>query len=626
MSKNREYYELLKKIPTASLSQRSCKTSGKLIVCLIEFREMPEIEYVMNALFQVYEPEEIGIAIMFGNDNAAYIRERYESIQNIKLIQLDLGNITRQIYSKLLKRPQFYEHFIDFSHVLIYQTDALIFQKIPDEYFEFDYIGAPWRPNVPWSKYKAGNGGFSLRKVSAMIQTCESNRNLPMARINGSNEDILFASQDRYKYPQINSEMHKSFSVEQVYHPEPIGCHQAWHAFAGVHAGRWKDFLEVNIKNKLYGKNSLVFYLFSGVGFCNQLFSLELAVYLSNITKRKLVLCIKHPLVHCGKPRKEYGHIIDYLKFFSKSLPFGYDLHTYEQVDVFEKTLRGYEFEMESRVSNTVFVDPEFDLKTQTAFAHGRDIVKDFRILFDKTIPTVIFKKSNASRFFTNFLTNQKNVETMNEIAKTLSFTNDPIDEIARQIFGSFQSPVLAIHLRFGDAHKTVEEIQKNNENLERNLTPWISRYENVLIMTDRRDNEIFSKFSKKLIFTDDLITDDIKKILQKTFKNTQVAEFLIQKTLCELSDEFIGSMGSTASSHIQYKRYTSDKSFEKHTDINLPNFDKSSLTLKTVSSNEEFDWSKKRFKKGHPVSWQMLFPVNVSKDEKRSLKIEFKR
>jgi len=44
----------------------------------------------------------------------------------------------------------------------------------------------------------------------------------------------------------------------------------------------------------------LVYELFSGVGFYNQLFSLETAIYLANISNRKLILFIKNPLCHCG--------------------------------------------------------------------------------------------------------------------------------------------------------------------------------------------------------------------------------------------------------------------------------------------------------------------------------------
>ena len=56
----------------------------------------------------------------------------------------------------------------------------------------------------------------------------------------------------------------------------------------------------------------LIYELFSGVGFCNQLFSLETAIYLSNITNRKLILLIRNPLCHCGRASWDYGYFMDY--------------------------------------------------------------------------------------------------------------------------------------------------------------------------------------------------------------------------------------------------------------------------------------------------------------------------
>ena len=58
--------------------------------------------------------------------------------------------------------------------------------------------------------------------------------------------------------------------------------------------------------------NILIFDLFSGVGFCNQLFSLETAVYLANISNRHLVLCVRFPLSHCGRVNWEYGFFPDF--------------------------------------------------------------------------------------------------------------------------------------------------------------------------------------------------------------------------------------------------------------------------------------------------------------------------
>ena len=72
----------------------------------------------------------------------------------------------------------------------------------------------------------------------------------------------------------------------------------------------------------------LAYDLFSGVGFCNQLFSLETAIYLANISNRKLILLIKNPLCHCGSSSWNYGK---FMEFFSdeylKYLPHGIEIY-----------------------------------------------------------------------------------------------------------------------------------------------------------------------------------------------------------------------------------------------------------------------------------------------------------
>ena len=56
----------------------------------------------------------------------------------------------------------------------------------------------------------------------------------------------------------------------------------------------------------------IIYEIFSGVGLCNQLFSLETSVYLANVLNRKLILIIKNPLAHCGKASWNYGYLLNF--------------------------------------------------------------------------------------------------------------------------------------------------------------------------------------------------------------------------------------------------------------------------------------------------------------------------
>ena len=87
----------------------------------------------------------------------------------------DYNFINIMSYSKLLLNPEFYQRFVDYNYILIYQLDAFVFyDKL--NYFcslNYDYIGSPM--SFSWQKYgRVGNGGLSLRKVSSCIRVTEN--------------------------------------------------------------------------------------------------------------------------------------------------------------------------------------------------------------------------------------------------------------------------------------------------------------------------------------------------------------------------------------------------------------------------------------------------------------------
>ncbi|AUC80646.1 DUF5672 family protein [Lacinutrix sp. Bg11-31] len=98
-------------------------------------------------------------------------------------------------YNSLMLSEVFYERFLDFKYLLIYQLDAFVFKNELIEWCEkgYDYIGAPWiaSPNTIVKKvlslfdskrkkerskifFKVGNGGFSLRNVSKSYEIAKA--------------------------------------------------------------------------------------------------------------------------------------------------------------------------------------------------------------------------------------------------------------------------------------------------------------------------------------------------------------------------------------------------------------------------------------------------------------------
>jgi hypothetical protein len=106
-------------------------------------------------------------------------------------------------YNRLLLSNYFYEQFLDYEYILIYQLDCLV---LADKLFYWcdkghDYVGAPWIEIPPKTKKrlfefrrvlinKVGNGGFSLRKTRTMYRYSFILKLLPSFLLR--NEDIYF--------------------------------------------------------------------------------------------------------------------------------------------------------------------------------------------------------------------------------------------------------------------------------------------------------------------------------------------------------------------------------------------------------------------------------------------------
>lgn len=99
---------------------------------------------------------------------------------------------SRYDYNRLLLSPLFYRRFAEYTHVLVYQLDALVFS---DELLSwcaepYDYIGATFYRDLieqadgyrwRYSRVACCNGGLSLRRVEAFLAHLEGRRSLAAA-------------------------------------------------------------------------------------------------------------------------------------------------------------------------------------------------------------------------------------------------------------------------------------------------------------------------------------------------------------------------------------------------------------------------------------------------------------
>ena len=152
--------------------------------------------------------------------------------------QLPVDNLNEQEYSALFMSEGFWKS-LEAEHLLIFQTDVVMLRPLKTEFLAFDYAGA----NVYLHKYVsprvgAMNGGFSLRKRSAMLECI---RRVPVQRVCAalgaqSNayipEDIYFTHACEMiglSMPPVDDRKH--LAIEEEYYHYPCAFHGFQHTY-----------------------------------------------------------------------------------------------------------------------------------------------------------------------------------------------------------------------------------------------------------------------------------------------------------------------------------------------------------------------------------------------------------
>lgn len=154
---------------------------------------------------------------------------------------------SRKSYARFLSDRTIYEAFSEYQYMLIYQLDAFVFSDKLKYWCDlgYDYIGAPlYREDFVKIGKRVGNGGFSLRKISAILNYIDKNYNI-------DNEhrwfdDAFFSMNygDILNIPTVD--IARKFSIEGNAEEEfklsgelPFGCH----AFNIFNKEFWKKYI-----------------------------------------------------------------------------------------------------------------------------------------------------------------------------------------------------------------------------------------------------------------------------------------------------------------------------------------------------------------------------------------------
>lgn len=389
----------------------------------------------------------------------------------------------------------------------------------------------------------------------------------------------------------------------------------------------------------------LIFELFSGVGLCNQLFSLEAGIYLSYILDRKLILVIKNPLCHCGKNSWDFGYLLNFFtNEYYKFLPQGIEVHYKSVPPDIEKHMTDQNEFLTDRFSNIVFVDKDLNTPENQSlikdFCHYRKPVEFDIDSFQRDY--VYINKTNASRCFYNFFTKPENYILMYDICTAIKFK--PIyyliaDQIFSQIPKNNNELMVFVHCRFGDLHKPKEFIERANSQIIKNLSEYFEGHRTNMIrlsifnLIDNKNNPNYLNAMKKynIKYVDELTNNKFVEYTrnnQMLFHNTievkryEVTNAILDMILATKADEFIGYSSSTFSHYIQFLRFTQHRSCQNYCNLSNKNLQYCRL-LKVKES--PYEWIKLGFQGGHPVGWHFFFKPSYIEQPKIQFTIDGK-
>lgn len=127
-------------------------------------------------------------------------------------------HLTIQQYNLLFTNKLFWSRLLKYDRVLIFQHDSMLMMPIPETYWEYDYIGAPWSFQL-----HGGNGGLSIRNPRKMLEVIEK---IPYEFHRHGNEDVYFSNHlDLVGGNIAPRNVCSNFSVESIFKLGTVGYH-----------------------------------------------------------------------------------------------------------------------------------------------------------------------------------------------------------------------------------------------------------------------------------------------------------------------------------------------------------------------------------------------------------------
>jgi len=172
-------------------------------------------------------PSHVIIHVITHSKNWPRAKKALYGMQNCHIVNFSYESSSIDDYNKLLTSKFLWNMFLD-DYILVFQRDSRFcsysHRRIENFVGKFDFIGAPW--NIVYMGVQVGNGGFSLRSRSAMLN-CIENNILPA----NVNEDIAMSACIRNLGLSLPSlEIASEFAVETIRYSNitPLAVHKSW--------------------------------------------------------------------------------------------------------------------------------------------------------------------------------------------------------------------------------------------------------------------------------------------------------------------------------------------------------------------------------------------------------------
>jgi hypothetical protein len=219
-----KYIEVIKNYKLTKFNNES-----KNIAILLESRIFENTEFILRQ-FSRFLPEDFAMWIyVTENVYNEYLEIANKLNNGIKIIILPNEYKLTSIddYNNIMFNKSFWNLLIQFERVLIFQMDTMIYKNTIEQFYQYDYVGAPWDPKYKICDSNVGNGGLSLRNIKATID-CLNNMDKIIDSGEKIHEDIFYSKamiKLGYKIPDI--ETASLFAIEDYMHNENcFGSHK----------------------------------------------------------------------------------------------------------------------------------------------------------------------------------------------------------------------------------------------------------------------------------------------------------------------------------------------------------------------------------------------------------------